>query len=384
MSPSQPPLRPEQFDRYRRHLSLSEVGVEGQRRLLEARVLLIGAGGLGCPLAQYLAAAGVGTIGIIDFDRVDSSNLQRQILYTTADIGKPKVEVARARIQAMNPDVKVHTHALALTSENALELFADYDVIVDGTDNFPTRYLSNDACVLLGKPNVHGSVFRFDGQATVFDAKHGPCYRCLYPEPPPPGSVPSCAEGGVLGVLPGLIALIQATETVKIITGIGEPLYGRLIQYDALQMEFSEFRLKKDPKCPVCGKRPTVTQLIDYQGFCGLSGEAEAETAELSAASVQAMQKRGDEFLLLDVREPEEYLRTRIEGSKLIPLGELEERLEEIRDWKDRSVVVHCHKGGRSAKACRLLSAAGFIRVANLTGGIDAWSLTVDADVPRY
>ncbi len=384
MSPSQPPLRPEQFDRYRRHLSLEEIGVEGQRMLLEGRVLLIGAGGLGCPLAQYLAAAGVGTLGIIDFDRVDSTNLQRQILYTTADVGKPKVEVARARIQAMNPDVEVRSHALALTSENALELFADYDVIVDGTDNFPTRYLSNDACVLLGKPNVHGSVFRFDGQATVFDARHGPCYRCLYPEPPPPGSVPSCAEGGVLGVLPGLIALIQATETVKILAGIGEPLYGRLIQYDALRMEFSEFRLKKDPKCPVCGKRPTITELIDYEGFCGLPHEAEAEVTELSAASVNAMQRRGDEFLLLDVREPEEFMRSRIEGSTLIPLGELDERLAEIREWKDRPVVVHCHHGGRGVKACRMLSAAGFIRVANLAGGIEAWSLTVDADVPRY
>ncbi|MCH7644663.1 MAG: molybdopterin-synthase adenylyltransferase MoeB [Myxococcales bacterium] len=384
MSDSQPPLRPEQFDRYRRHLSLTEVGVEGQTRLLKSRVLLIGAGGLGCPLAQYLAAAGVGTIGIIDFDRIDASNLQRQVLYTTADIGRPKVEVARERIQAMNPDVEVHTHAVALNSENALKLFAEYDVIVDGTDNFPTRYLSNDACVLLGKPNVHGSVFRFDGQATVFDARYGPCYRCLYPEPPPPGSVPSCAEGGVLGVLPGLIALIQATETVKIVSGIGEPLYGRLVQYDALRMEFNEFRLKKDPKCPVCGDQPTVTELIDYQGFCGINDEAEAEIAELSAAAVHAMQARDDDFLLLDVREPDEFMRARLEGSKLIPLGELEDRLAEIRDWKERPVVVHCHHGGRSAKACKLLGDAGFNRVTNLTGGIEAWSLTVDADIPRY
>ena len=384
MSGSRPPLRPEQFDRYRRHLSLVEVGVEGQILLLQSRVLLIGAGGLGCPLAQYLAAAGVGTIGIIDFDRIDASNLQRQILYTTADIGRSKVEVARERIEAMNPDVEVHTHAVALTSENALDLFADYDVVVDGTDNFPTRYLSNDACVLLGKPNVHGSVFRFDGQATVFDARYGPCYRCLYPEPPPPGSVPSCVEGGVLGVLPGLIALIQATETVKIISGVGEPLYGRLVQYDALRMEFSEFRLKKDPKCPVCGDQPSVTELIDYQGFCGIPDEHQAEIAELSAAAVHSMQARGDEFLLLDVREPEESMRARIEGSKLIPLGELEDRLAEIRDWKERPIVVHCHHGGRSAKACQLLDDAGFIRVTNLTGGIDAWSLTVDADVTRY
>jgi molybdopterin/thiamine biosynthesis adenylyltransferase/rhodanese-related sulfurtransferase len=384
MSGSQPPLRPEQFDRYRRHLSLTEVGLDGQIRLLESRVLLIGAGGLGCPLAQYLAAAGVGVIGIVDFDRVDATNLQRQVLYTTADIGKPKVEVARERIEAMNPDVEVRTHAVALTSENALELLADYDVIVDGTDNFPTRYLSNDACVLLGKPNVHGSVFRFDGQATVFDARHGPCYRCLYPEPPPPGSVPSCAEGGVLGVLPGLIALIQATETVKIITGVGEPLYGRLVQYDALRMEFNEFRLRKDPKCPVCGDQPSITELIDYQGFCGITVESGAEIAELSAAAVQSMQARGDDFLLLDVRDSDEFMRARIEGAKLIPAGELENRLAEIRDWKERPVVVHCHEGGRSAKACKLLGDAGFMRVTHLTGGIEAWSLTVDPDVPRY
>jgi adenylyltransferase/sulfurtransferase len=384
MSESRPPLRPEQFDRYRRHLSLTEVGVEGQTKLLESRVLLIGAGGLGCPLAQYLAAAGVGTIGIVDFDRIDSSNLQRQVLYTTADVGRPKVEVARERVEAMNPDVEVHTHALELTSENALELFADYDVIVDGTDNFPTRYLSNDACVLLGKPNVHGSVFRFDGQATVFDASHGPCYRCLYPEPPPPGSVPSCAEGGVLGVLPGLIALIQATETVKIITGIGEPLYGRLIQYDAMRMEFNEFRLKKDPKCPVCGDQPSITELIDYQGFCGVTADNEPEIAELSAAAVHSMQARGDDFLLLDVREPDEFKRARIEGSTLIPLGELEGRLAEIREWEERPVVVHCHHGGRSAKACKVLDNAGFIRVSNLVGGIEAWSLTVDPEISRY
>jgi adenylyltransferase/sulfurtransferase len=384
MSGSRPPLRPEQFDRYRRHLSLAEVGVEGQTLLLQSRVLLIGAGGLGCPLAQYLAAAGVGTIGIIDFDRVDASNLQRQVLYTTADVGRPKVEVARERIEAMNPDVEVHTHDLALTSENTLKLFGDYDVVVDGTDNFPTRYLSNDACVLLGKPNVHGSVFRFDGQATVFDARFGPCYRCLYPEPPPPGSVPSCAEGGVLGVLPGLIALIQATETVKIITGIGEPLYGRLVQYDALTMEFNEFRLKKDPKCPVCGEQPSVTELIDYQGFCGMADQPQVEIAELSAAAVRSMQARGDDFLLLDVREPDEFMSARIEGSTLIPLGELEDRLAEIREWKQRPVVVHCHHGGRSAKACKLLGDAGFIRVTNLTGGIEAWSLTVDADISRY
>jgi adenylyltransferase/sulfurtransferase len=384
MTSMRPPLRPDQFDRYRRHLSLPEIGVEGQTRLLESRVLLIGAGGLGCPLSQYLAAAGVGTIGIVDYDRVEASNLQRQVLYGTADIGRPKVEVALERIKAMNPDVQVDAHATLLTSDNALELFVEYDVIVDGTDNFPTRYLSNDACVLLGKPNVHGSVYRFDGQASVFDARHGPCYRCLYPEPPPPGSVPSCAEGGVLGVLPGIIAMIQATETVKIATGIGEPLYGRLLQYDALKMEFSEFRLKKDPKCPVCGENPSVTELIDYEGFCGEPAVAEAATAEVSAAVVQAMLERGDDFLLLDVREPDEFEASRIEGSKLVPLGELESRLAELEEWKERPIVVHCHKGGRSAKASELLTAKGFIRVTNLAGGIDAWSLTVDVDVPRY
>jgi molybdopterin/thiamine biosynthesis adenylyltransferase/rhodanese-related sulfurtransferase len=379
-----PPLRPDQFDRYRRHLSLPEVGIEGQQRLLEGRVLLIGAGGLGCPLAQYLAAAGVGTLGLIDFDHVDASNLQRQVLYSTADIGRPKVEVARERIRGLNPDVEVHAHELQLTSDNALSLFADYDVIVDGTDNFPTRYLSNDACVLLGKPNVHGSIYRFDGQATVFDARRGPCYRCLYPEPPPPGSVPSCAEGGVLGVLPGLIALVQATEAVKIVTGIGEPLYGRLLLYDALRMEFNEFRLKKDPECPVCGEAPTVTELIDYAGFCGVPSVEAAPIAETSAARVHEMLEQGEDFLLLDVREPDEYATAKIDAARLLPLGEIEARVGELSEWKDRMIVVHCKSGARSARACALLLERGFTDVHNLTGGIEAWSLTVDASVPRY
>jgi adenylyltransferase/sulfurtransferase len=384
MAPAEPLLRPDQFDRYRRHLSLPEIGAEGQRALLGARVLLIGAGGLGCPLAQYLAAAGIGTLGLVDFDVVDSSNLQRQVLYGTADVGRPKVEVAAERIAAMNPDVRVEPHPVQLTSDNALEIFAAYDVIVDGTDNFPTRYLSNDACVLLGKPNVHGSIFRFDGQATVFDARHGPCYRCLYPEPPPPGSVPSCAEGGVLGVLPGLVAMIQATETVKIVTGVGQPLYGRLLQYDALQMEFNEFRLKKDPKCPVCGEQPSVTELIDYAGFCGVPAKAEAPLVERSAAEVKALRDAGEHFLLLDVREPDEYATARIEGSLLVPLSELESRLPELAEWRDGHVIAHCKLGGRSARACRLLLSRGFSRVENLAGGIEAWSLTVDPDVPRY
>jgi len=379
-----PPLEPDQYDRYRRHLSLPELGVEGQRALLEARVLLIGAGGLGCPLAQYLAAAGVGTLGLVDFDVVDASNLQRQVLYGTADIGRPKVEVARERIRALNPDVQVELHALQLDSGNALEILGAYDVVVDGTDNFPTRYLSNDACVLLGRPNVHGSIFRFDGQATVFDARHGPCYRCLYPEPPPPGAVPSCAEGGVLGVLPGLVAMIQATETLKLVAGIGDPLYGRLVRYDALRMEFSEFRLKKDPGCPVCGTQPTITELIDYEGFCGVPAVEDARMEEVSAAEVHAARERGEELLLLDVREPAEWETARIEGAQLLPLGELEGRLAELEQWRDRRVVVHCHHGPRSAHACKVLSSQGFSQVANLAGGIEAWSLTVDPGVPRY
>jgi adenylyltransferase/sulfurtransferase len=382
----EPPLRPDQYERYKRHLTLPEFGLEAQRKLLGARVLLIGAGGLGCPLAQYLAAAGVGTIGLVDYDVVDASNLQRQVLYGTRDVGRPKAEVARERILALNPDVKVEVHAVRLDSSNALALFADYDVIVDGTDNFPTRYLANDACVLLGKPNVHGSIFRFEGQATVFDARRGPCYRCLYPEPPPPGSVPSCAEGGVLGVLPGIVALIQATETLKLLTGLGDTLVGRLLQYEALEMRFHEFRLQKDPECPVCGTAPTVTALIDYEGFCGMPAHdrVESPVREKSAADVAAMRGRGEPFLLLDVREPHEFETARIDGSEGVPLGSLEARIGELAAWRDRTVVVHCHKGGRSAKACKTLAAAGFRDVWNLAGGIDAWSLTVDAGVPRY
>jgi adenylyltransferase/sulfurtransferase len=386
MAVREPLLQPDQFDRYRRHLSLPEVGVEGQRALLAARVLLVGAGGLGCPLAQYLAAAGVGTLGLVDFDVVDTTNLQRQVLYGTADVGRPKVEVARERIAAMNPDVRVEAHPVQLTSDNALEIFEGYDVIEDATDNFPTRYLTNDACVMLGKPNVHGAVFRFDGQATVFDARHGPCYRCLYPEPPAPEAVLSCAESGVLGVLPGLVAMIQATETVKIATGIGQPLYGRLVQYDALQMEFNEFHLRKDPACPVCGERPSVTELIDYAGFCGVPAveEEKAKVVERSAAEVKAMLDRGEKFLLLDVREPDEYATARIEGSVLVPLGELESHLDGLAEWKEGRVIAHCHLGGRSPSACRLLRARGFHCVESLGGGIEAWSVTVDPDVPRY
>jgi sulfur-carrier protein adenylyltransferase/sulfurtransferase len=377
------PLSPEQYERYRRHLVLPEIGLDGQRALLDARVLLIGAGGLGCPLAQYLAAAGVGTLGLVDDDVVDASNLHRQVLYGTADVGRPKLEVAAARVAAMNPDVRLELHAVRLDSGNALELFASYDVIVDGTDNFPTRYLSNDACVLLGKPNVHGSIFRFDGQASVFDARHGPCYRCLYPEPPPPGAVPSCAEGGVLGVLPGLVALIQATETIKLVTGAGEPLYGRLLRVDALRMEFEEFRVNKDPDCALCGESPTITQLIDYEGFCGVSRHAPGY-AEISAAAFSARRARGERVLLLDVREPDEIARARIEGATWIPLGELDARADELAAWRDDPVVVHCHHGGRSARACALLAERGFRQLHNLQGGIEAWSLSVDPSVPRY
>ena len=381
-----PVLRPEQFERYRRHLSLPDFGLEGQQKLLESRVLLIGAGGLGCPLALYLSAAGVGHLGLVDDDIVDASNLQRQVLYSTADIGRPKVEVARERILALNPDVVVQTHSVRLDSSNAMQIFEPYDVIVDGTDNFPTRYLSNDACVLLGKPNVYGSIFRFEGQATVFDSRIGPCYRCLYPSPPPPGAAPSCEEGGVLGVLPGIIAMLQATETVKLLAGIGSSLVGRLVLYDALSLEFSEFKLRKDPKCPACGEKPTVTELIDYVGFCGLPArEGDAPVVPVvSASEVHARRQRSEGFLLLDVRDPDEYERARIEGSRLIPVGELADRLYEIAEHRSGPVVVHCHHGPRSRRACEVLIENGFTGVEEMAGGIEAWSITVDPDVPRY
>jgi len=383
---SQGQLQPQQYERYRRHLSLPEMGPEGQLRLLESRVLLIGAGGLGCPLALYLAAAGIGRLGLVDDDVVDLSNLQRQVLYGTADVGRPKVEVAQEKIRTLNPDVQIDSFRVRLDSSNALEIFDDYDVIVDGTDNFPTRYLSNDACVLLGKPNVYGSIFRFDGQASVFDARRGPCYRCLFPEPPPPGTVPSCEEGGVLGVLPGLIATIQATETIKILTGLGDSLVGRLLIYDALSMEWTQFKLKKDPDCPVCGEHPTVTGLIDYEGFCGVPPRSQDEpvVVQVSASEVAGRMKQGEPLLLVDVRDAQELECARIADSRWIPLAELDDRLSEFEDWKDRPVVVHCHKGGRSARACERLMAAGFNQVENLDGGIEAWSLTVDAEVPRY
>jgi adenylyltransferase/sulfurtransferase len=349
-------------------------------------VLLVGVGGLGCPAAQYLAAAGVGTLGLVDADRVEISNLQRQVLYGPADVGRPKVEVARERILAINPDVKVEVHAERLTARNALSILSGYDVILDGSDNFPTRYLVNDACVLLGKPNVHGAIFRFDGQASLFDAAHGPCYRCLHPEPPGPGEAPSCAEAGVLGVLPGLVALVQATETLKWLTGLGDSLVGRLLHYDALEMRFVEFALAKDPDCPACSERPTLTELIDYEAFCGVgrTGETDAMLKEITAQEVHALRERGDELLLVDVREPVEHATAKIEGAKLLPLGQLEARIGELAEWKSKHVVIHCHHGGRSARACQVLQQHGFSNVENLAGGIDAWSQTVDASVPRY
>jgi molybdopterin/thiamine biosynthesis adenylyltransferase/rhodanese-related sulfurtransferase len=373
-------LSNEEIARYSRHLIMPEVALDGQKILKQARVLTIGAGGLGSPLAMYLAAAGIGTIGIVDFDVVDESNLQRQIIHGTSDLGRPKLESAREKIEDINPNVKVETFGEPLSSENALEFFEDFDVIVDGTDNFPTRYLVNDASVISGKPNVYGSIFRFEGQASVFYAAEGPCYRCLYPEPPPPGLVPSCAEGGVLGILPGAIGTIQATETVKLILGIGEPLIGRLLLYDALSMRFREMKLRKDPSCPVCGENPTVTELIDYQEFCGIP-QAQAQADEVPEITVEELKEKLDEVSVLDVREPHEYEVANI-GARLIPLGELPERLIELD--RDETFAVHCKTGGRSARAVKLLKEAGFQDVYNVKGGITAWSEEIDPSVPKY
>lgn len=379
-----PPFRADQFERYRRHLALPEFGAEGQRALLAGRVLVVGLGGLGCPTAQYLAAAGVGRLGLLDFDRVSASNLQRQILYGLQDVGRPKVEVCAERLAASNPDVELRAHAVALSTANARDLFSDYDLVVDGADNFPTRYLTNDACALLGKPNVHGSVFRFEGQVSVFDARRGPCYRCLFPQPPPPGAVPSCAEGGVLGVLPGVVGLLQATEAIKLLTGIGEPLIGRLLRYDALQMRFDSFQLRKDPACPLCGDDPAIVDLIDYEGFCGVPAREASEGDEISAQALARELELGNDLLLLDVRDAVERQRACLPGSLHVPLAELEAKLPELEVWRERSVIVHCHKGGRSRRACEILRRAGFRSVANLAGGIEAWSLTVDPSVARY
>ena len=380
-------LTPEQLTRYSRHFILPEIGEEGQKKLLKAKVLLIGAGGLGSPLGLYLAAAGVGTLGIVDFDNVDLSNLQRQILHTNEEIGKPKIDSAEKRIKAMNPDTKVVKHPVRLSSANALDILKNYDIVIDGTDNFPTRYLTNDACVFLKKPNIYGSIFRFDGLTTVF-SEEGPCYRCLYPEPPPPGMVPSCAEGGVLGVLPGVIGLIQATEAIKLLCGIGRTLVGRLLVYDALQMTFRELKLKKDPNCPVCGKKPTITKLIDYEVFCGLTrGGAAPSSQGVTDISVQELKSKLDQrqdFVFLDVREPFEYQIAKIAGTRLIPLGQIESRLAELESFKDKEIVAHCHHGGRSRRALEFLYAKGFKKLKNLAGGIDDWSLKIDPAVPRY
>ena len=377
-----PKLSHEEILRYSRHLILPDVGVEGQKKLKAAHVLLVGAGGLGSPAALYLAAAGVGTLGLVDFDVVDKTNLQRQILHGTSAVGTPKLESARARIQDLNPNVQVETFETRLTSENALDIIREFDVVADGTDNFPTRYLVNDACVLLGKPNVYGSIFRFEGQASVFYAKEGPCYRCLYAEPPPAGLVPSCAEGGVLGVLPGIIGSIQAMETIKLIVGAGEPLIGRLLLFDALKLQFRELKLEKDPDCPVCGRNPTVTQLIDYEAFCGIGAEPVYDGADVTADEVQGELDAGKELVLLDVRDPHEYEITHIDGAKFIPLGELPARLNELDDHAD--VVTYCHHGARSLKALEILKAAGFAKVRSLRGGIDAWAVNVEREMPRY
>lgn len=378
-------LSNEEVARYSRHLILPEVGMEGQLKLKRAKVAMIGAGGLGAPLGLYLAAAGVGRIGVVDFDVVDASNLQRQVIHGTQDIGRKKLDSAADRMRDINPNIAIDGFDTGLTSENALEILKDYDVVVDGTDNFPTRYLVNDACVLLKKPNVYGSIFRFEGQATVFAYEDGPCYRCLYPEPPPPGLVPSCAEGGVLGILPGVIGLIQATEAVKIILGVGETLKNRLLLYDALGMKFRELKLRRDPDCPVCGEHPTVTKLIDYQEFCGIrpmASQPVPASEAIEATELKAKLDRGDDFVLIDVREPHEYQIARIPGAKLIPLGELPKHLDELD--REAEIVAHCKSGGRSQKAVDLLKASGFRHVRNMTGGITAWSEKVDASVPKY
>jgi len=377
------PLSHEEVRRYSRHLILPEVGLAGQVKLKQARVLLIGVGGLGSPLALYLAAAGVGTLGLVDADVVDETNLHRQVIHGTKDVGRPKLDSAEARIKDINPNVTVEKHETMLTSANALDLFARYDVVADGTDNFPTRYLVNDACVLTGKPNVYGSIFRFEGQASVFALGEGPCYRCLYPEPPPPGMVPSCAEGGVLGILPGIVGLLQANEVVKLVLGVGTPLAGRLLLFDALAMSFRELKLRKDPNCPVCGPNPTVTELIDYEAFCGFE-PAPADARTITARELKARLDRGEEVALLDVREPQEFDLCRLPGSTLVPLGELPSKLSELDSTKE--LVVHCRTGKRSLQAIELLRQAGFspARLVNLEGGIDAWARDVDPSMPRY
>ncbi len=378
-------LSSDEILRYSRHLIMPEVGMEGQIKLKNAKVLLVGAGGLGAPLGLYLAAAGVGRIGIVDFDVVDFTNLQRQVIHGTKDVGRKKLDSAHDRMKDINPNVQIDRYDVALSSENALEIIAGYDMVIDGTDNFPTRYLVNDACVILKKPNVYGSIFRFEGQATIFATEGGPCYRCLYPEPPPPGLVPSCAEGGVLGILPGTIGLIQATEAVKLILGVGQSLVGRLMLYDALAMKFRELKLRRNPECPVCGDHPTVTKLIDYQQFCGIpqhTPEPEVLGSDITPREVKAKQDRGDIFTFIDVREPNEYQICKIPGTVLIPLGDLPKRLNELD--KQAEIIAHCKSGVRSGKAVDLLKQNGFQNARNMKGGILAWSDQVDPSVPKY
>ncbi len=378
----------DEIQRYSRHLIMPEVGMEGQAKLKQAKVLLIGAGGLGAPLGLYLAAAGVGRIGLVDFDVVDTSNLQRQVTYSTSDVGRPKLEVAKERLSGINPHIQIDTHEARLSSENALELFQDYDIIADGTDNFPTRYLVNDACVLLGKPNVYGSIFRFEGQASVFYAKEGPCYRCLYPEPPPPGLVPSCAEGGVLGVLPGIVGTLQALEVVKLILGQGNPLIGRLLLFDALKMNFRELRLRKDPDCMLCGEHATITELIDYEQFCGIPREepaaasAGASVPTISVEELKTLMDKKEDVFILDVRETQEWNIAHLDDAKLIPLGDLPQAVNQLSSADE--IVVHCRSGARSAKAVQFLMGMGFRKVRNLEGGILAWAERIDPSLPRY
>ena len=383
---AEPALSKQEVLRYSRHLIMPEVGMEGQLKLKRAKVLMIGSGGLGAPLGLYLAAAGVGRLGIVDFDTVDFTNLQRQVTFGTNDVGRKKLEAARERLSNLNLEIQIDTFETRLTSDNALDILRDYDIVVDGTDNFPTRYLVNDACVLLGKPNVYGSIFRFEGQASIFGYPGGPCYRCLYPEPPPPGLVPSCAEGGVLGVLPGIIGCIQAMETIKLIVGKGEPLVGRLLLFDALGMRFRELKLRKNPECPVCGEHPTVTKLIDYAEFCGIRGEEapaqiSAAVPEITPKQLKQRLDRGDDLYILDVREPHEYQICNLNGH-LIPLGELPKRVSELDS--SREIVAHCRSGKRSAEAVEVLTKAGFRKIWNLKGGILAWSDEVDPSVPKY
>jgi sulfur-carrier protein adenylyltransferase/sulfurtransferase len=388
-----PALTNSEIARYSRHLILPEVGMEGQQKLKAAKVLCIGTGALGSPLSLYLAAAGVGTIGLVDFDVVDDSNLQRQIIHSTKDVGRPKIDSAAEKLTALNPHIKIVKHETMISSANALDIIKDYDIVADGTDNFPTRYLVNDACVLSGKPNAYGSIFRFEGQASVFATEDGPCYRCLYPEPPPPGLIPSCAEGGVLGILPGLVGVIQATEVIKLILGRGEPLIGRLMLVDSMNMKFRELKLRKNPDCPVCGTNPTVTELIDYQQFCGIAPEPKVDQVTATATQVQngisqisprELKQRldsGEELFVLDVREPHEYQIANL-GAKLIPLGDLPARAGELD--KNREIVVHCKSGGRSQKAAEFLAQNGFKNVRNLAGGITGWSNDVDPTIPKY